>query len=375
MRAVTGQPDQADGRRAKNSTSSRSFQAERIAGRILGMGDVVSLVEKAAENFQADEAEKLAKKMMSGKFDLEDMLGQLKQLRKMGDIKGLMGMLPGINKMKKQLDAAKVDDGALKRQEAIILSMTMKERRAPDVIKASRKKAHRGGFGHHGSGGQQAPEAVRPDVADDEADEEARQKGRSAPRLRWRDASGDGRRRVAPGTSAAACPRVVSPVGSSSSRPGDRLVEIGRAIVQGFASARCRSGKLHTESKGINEPCFVFVSLAVARQAASVLSYRGRRFARPARWSLHREARLLQSDAAARSCRSPGDQGRARAVLARRRRPAVRPCRPLPRHHPGIAPAPTMAEQTKQHAPKKKAQDRAAEKAKAAAAAAASAEG
>lgn len=146
MRAVTGCPIKFLGAGEKLD-KLEVFHPDRIAGRILGMGDVVSLVEKAAETFQADEAENLAKKMMAGKFDLEDLLGQLKQLRKMGDLKGLMGMLPGVAKMKKQLDAAKVDDGMLKRQEAIILSMTPQERRVPDVIKASRKKRIAAGSG------------------------------------------------------------------------------------------------------------------------------------------------------------------------------------------------------------------------------------
>jgi signal recognition particle subunit SRP54 len=146
MRAVTGKPIKFLGAGEKLD-KLEVFHPDRIAGRILGMGDVVSLVEKAAETFQADEAEKLARKMMSGKFDLEDLLGQLRQLRKMGDIKGLMGMLPGVAKVKKQLDAAKVDDSMLKRQEAIILSMTVKERRLPDLIKASRKKRIAAGSG------------------------------------------------------------------------------------------------------------------------------------------------------------------------------------------------------------------------------------
>ena len=85
--------------------------------------------------------------MMSGKFDLDDLLGQLRQLRKMGDIKGLMGMLPGIAKMKKQMASANLDDNLLKRQEAILLSMTPKERHAPDLIKASRKKRIAAGSG------------------------------------------------------------------------------------------------------------------------------------------------------------------------------------------------------------------------------------
>jgi len=146
MRAVTGKPIKFLGAGEKLD-KLEVFHPERIAGRILGMGDVVSLVEKAAENFEQADAEKLAKKMMSGKFDLDDMLTQLRQVRKMGDIKGLMGMIPGIAKMKKQLDAANIDDSMLKRQEAILLSMTPKERQAPNLIKASRKKRIAAGSG------------------------------------------------------------------------------------------------------------------------------------------------------------------------------------------------------------------------------------
>jgi signal recognition particle subunit SRP54 len=104
-------------------------------------------VERAAENFEQAEAEKLAKKVMAGKFDLEDMLTQLRQVRKMGDIKGLMGMIPGIAKMKKQIEAANIDDSLLVRQEAIILSMTQAERTKPNLIKASRKKRIAAGSG------------------------------------------------------------------------------------------------------------------------------------------------------------------------------------------------------------------------------------
>jgi len=146
MRAVTGCPIKFLGAGEKLD-KLEVFHPERIAGRILGMGDVVSLVEKASENFQQDEAEKLAKKMMSGKFDLNDMLAQLQQVIKMGDVKGLMGMIPGISKMKKQIAAANIDDKMLKRQEAVLLSMTPKERTAPMLIKASRKKRIAAGSG------------------------------------------------------------------------------------------------------------------------------------------------------------------------------------------------------------------------------------
>jgi len=123
------------------------FHAERIAGRILGMGDVVSLVEKASENVDKEEAEKLAKKVMKGQFTLEDLLSQLRQIRKMGDLKGLMGMLPGVGKMKKQMDEANLDDSVIAHQEAIILSMTVKERQNPKVINASRRKRIAAGSG------------------------------------------------------------------------------------------------------------------------------------------------------------------------------------------------------------------------------------
>ena len=123
------------------------FHAERIAGRILGMGDVVSLVEKASETIDKEEAEKLAKKVMKGQFTLEDLLGQLRQIRKMGDLKGLMGMLPGVGKMKKQMDEANLDGSMIARQEAIILSMTVKERQNPNVINASRRKRIAAGSG------------------------------------------------------------------------------------------------------------------------------------------------------------------------------------------------------------------------------------
>lgn len=115
------------------------FHPDRLAGRILGKGDVVSLVEKAMENVDMEQAEKLAKNMMKGKFDLEDMLAQFRQMKSMGSMGGIMNMLPGMGKFKDKI--AQIDgDGILKKQEAIILSMTPKERRNPDIIKASRKK-------------------------------------------------------------------------------------------------------------------------------------------------------------------------------------------------------------------------------------------
>ena len=122
------------------------FHADRLAGRILGQGDVVSLVEKAMENVDKEDAEKLAHKMMKGSFTLEDMLTQLKQIQKIGSLGGIMGMLPGLSKFSSQIEAAG-GDKLIKKQEAIILSMTVKERRNPDIIKASRKKRIAAGAG------------------------------------------------------------------------------------------------------------------------------------------------------------------------------------------------------------------------------------
>jgi len=146
MRAVTGQPIKYIGLGEKVDAID-VFQPARIAGRILGMGDVVSLVERATENIKQEDAEKLAARMMEGKFDLDDMLSQIRQVQKMGDLKGLMGMIPGLGAAAKQMAASKIDDGAVKRQEAIILSMTPKERRNPDLIKASRKQRIANGSG------------------------------------------------------------------------------------------------------------------------------------------------------------------------------------------------------------------------------------
>ncbi|MGE5504116.1 MAG: signal recognition particle protein [Actinomycetota bacterium] len=146
MRHVTGRPIKFLGAGEKLD-ALEVFHPDRIAGRILGMGDVVSLVEKAIDTIEHDEAERLAKRIEKGKFDLDDMRAQFKQVRRMGDLKGILGMLPGIGKIAGQLKDAKLDDKLVARQEAIILSMTMAERRNPDLIKASRKKRIAAGCG------------------------------------------------------------------------------------------------------------------------------------------------------------------------------------------------------------------------------------
>lgn len=137
MRAITGCPIKLIGVGEKMD-ALEDFHADRIAGRILGMGDIVSLVEKAIENTEVEEAEKLARKMAKGEFDMNDLASQLRQLVKMGGMSSILGMLPGMGKMQKQLEG-KVDDKVIRRSLAIISSMTPKERRKPDLIKASRK--------------------------------------------------------------------------------------------------------------------------------------------------------------------------------------------------------------------------------------------
>lgn len=146
MRAVTGAPIKLLGAGEKLD-ALEDFHPDRIAGRILGMGDIVSLVERAAETIDRDEAEKLAARMQKGQFSLEDYASQLKQIGKMGSLSGILGMLPGIGKMKQQIEGANLDNGMLKRQAAIIGSMTPQERRKPDLIKASRKKRIAAGSG------------------------------------------------------------------------------------------------------------------------------------------------------------------------------------------------------------------------------------
>ena len=146
MRAVTGKPIKLVGVGEKLD-ALEDFHPERVAGRILGMGDVVSLVEKAAAAVDQAGAEKLAAKIKKGTFDLEDYRSQLGQVSKMGDLSGLMGMLPGVAKVKAQLKDANLDTSIIRRQAAIIGSMTPGERRKPEIIKASRKRRIAAGAG------------------------------------------------------------------------------------------------------------------------------------------------------------------------------------------------------------------------------------
>jgi signal recognition particle subunit SRP54 len=146
MRAVTGKPIKLIGVGEKMS-ELEEFHPRRVADRILGMGDIVSLVEKAAENIDAEKAAAMAAKMAKGKFDLNDLADQLAQMQKMGGMGGIMGMMPGMSGMKDKMAAAGLDDKLFGRQIAIINSMTKAERANPDLLKHSRKKRIAAGSG------------------------------------------------------------------------------------------------------------------------------------------------------------------------------------------------------------------------------------
>lgn len=146
MRAVTGKPIRFVGLGEKLD-ALEEFHPERVAGRILGMGDIVALVEKAQETLEAEAAERMMKRFQKGQFNMNDLKGQLQQMQKMGGMSGVMGMLPGMGKMQKQMDEAGLDDRMLRRQIALIDSMTKKERRNPELLQASRKKRIAAGAG------------------------------------------------------------------------------------------------------------------------------------------------------------------------------------------------------------------------------------
>jgi len=139
MRAVTGKPIKFVGLGEKMD-ALETFEADRVAGRILGMGDIVALVEKAQETIEAEQAERMMKRFQKGRFNMNDMKMQLEQMQKMGGMEGMMGMLPGMGKMAKQVQDAGFDDRMIVRQVAMIQSMTKKERANPQILQASRKK-------------------------------------------------------------------------------------------------------------------------------------------------------------------------------------------------------------------------------------------
>ena len=139
MRAVTGKPIKFVGLGEKMD-ALEEFHPERIAGRILGMGDIVSLVEKAQETIEAEQAERMMKRFQKGQFNMNDLKMQLNQMLQMGGMEGIMGMMPGMKKMAKQVEESGFDDSILRRQIALINSMTKKERANPQLLQASRKK-------------------------------------------------------------------------------------------------------------------------------------------------------------------------------------------------------------------------------------------
>ncbi len=146
MRAVTGKPIKFVGLGEKMD-ALETFEPDRIAGRILGMGDIVSLVEKAQETLEAEQAERMMKRFQKGRFNMNDLKMQLEQMEKMGGMEGVMGMMPGMSKMAKQAQDAGMDDKMLKRQIAMIQSMTKMERANPQILQASRKKRIAAGSG------------------------------------------------------------------------------------------------------------------------------------------------------------------------------------------------------------------------------------
>ena len=231
MRAVTGKPIKLIGVGEKMD-ALEEFHPQRLADRILGMGDIVGLVEKAAEAIDAEQAAKMAEKMRKGVFDLNDLAEQLAQIEKLGGMGGIMGMLPGVAKIKDQLASAHFDESAIKRQRAIISSMTARERRNPHILsddpkKASRKKRIAAGAGVGVEIGQPPAQAAPPDGRHDEGDGrllgQARHDGPARPDDGFRRADaeprtnrGDGqaarrRRRAARNSRRSAARRVQSP--------------------------------------------------------------------------------------------------------------------------------------------------------------------
>jgi len=146
MKQTTGKPIKFIGVGEKID-DLESFHPDRLANRILGMGDIVSLVEKASQDLDEEKIKKTEENLREGSFSMEDYLSQLRQMKKMGGMEGVLSMLPGVSKIKKQMDNANIDENIIKINEAIILSMTKEERQNPKIINASRKKRISGGSG------------------------------------------------------------------------------------------------------------------------------------------------------------------------------------------------------------------------------------
>ena len=231
MRAVTGKPVKLIGTGEKMD-ALEEFHPKRIADRILGMGDIVSLVEKAAETIDAEKAAAMAKKMQSGKFDLNDLADQLGQMQKMGGMGGIMGMMPGMGKMKDQMAAAGLDDKMFGRQLAIISSMTKAERANPDLLKHQPQEAHRRRLRHRRRRDQQAAEDAPPDGRHDEGHGRQGQRRRHDARHDGRAGLEDGARRACRGWDG----RHARPVedGSEAARSLKKQAQAGAASAKGL---------------------------------------------------------------------------------------------------------------------------------------------
>ncbi len=163
VRAVTGKPIKFASTGEKLD-SFDYFHPDRMASRILGMGDVLSLIERAESAMDEKKALELEKKLRKSQFTFEDFLDQLEQVRKMGSLQSILGMIPGAGKLK----GLQIDDKAFDRVQALIHSMTVEERRHPELINGSRRQTHRGGVGQRHPGGEPTAEPVQADAEDDE---------------------------------------------------------------------------------------------------------------------------------------------------------------------------------------------------------------
>ena len=189
MRAITGAPIKLVGVGEKQD-ALEDFHPERVAGRILGQGDIVGPGGARRRDDRRDEAEKLAAKMMRGKFDLEDYASQLKQIGKMGSLSGILGMLPGVAKIKSQIEDANLDTDDPEAPGGDHLVDDGEGAAHARHHQGEPQEADRGRVGHLGAGSEQAAEAVRRHDDDDEADEQAGAEGTDAPRARRADAEG-----------------------------------------------------------------------------------------------------------------------------------------------------------------------------------------
>ena len=181
IRAVTGVPIKFIGTGEKLD-ALEPFHPDRLASRILGMGDVLSLIERAQETTTEEDAVELQDRMLKGQFNLEDFLEQLQKIKKMGPLTQLLEMIPGLGAQMRQAKA-QISDDDYKRIEAIIHSMTPDERRNPEVIGRRRTRAHRQGERHHDAGGEAAAQAVRGDAEDDDPVGPDGEEGQDAPRV------------------------------------------------------------------------------------------------------------------------------------------------------------------------------------------------